>query len=402
MKEPIQEEIIAYIQFCNEIKKVILPPTFKGLQEKICSMLQINLELISSLLISYKDEDNDVVMVDSNEDYLILLDQIKNKQVNIINVEKNEKGNIDIDTCTKSIIKFQEKFDKNDEANNNFNIVSNQQFEINKQENKIENNKINININKDNINNNEINNNIKNNFDENSNDLEIKIINKEIYNNIDNNLNDSNSEEEIISPYKQKEKEKKIEENNNINIINQVNDINNINNIKDDNFNANANVNLNQTYLVFNLTCDLCSKFPIIKVLYYCPTCSIYICPECEKKPDINHRHSILKIQTKNQFDDLNEKINNKNEELSLEKNNNNSQINFGKIKDNIKDSVLKIFGGNKEENSIPKQNITQQMSLIQIARAQYGLEGISDQQLENAIRKTNGDIERAIPLLFK
>ena len=41
-------------------------------------------------------------------------------------------------------------------------------------------------------------------------------------------------------------------------------------------------------------------------------------------------------------------------------------------------------------------------MSLIQIARAQYGLEGISDQQLENAIRKTNGDIEKAIPLLFK
>ena len=188
----------------------------------------------------------------------------------------------------------------------------------------------------------------------------------------------------------------------NANVINTNTDTNiNITGINV-NVNANANVNLNQTYLVFNLTCDLCSKFPIIKILYYCPTCSIYICPECEKKPDINHRHSILKIQTKNQFDDLNEKINNKNEELSLEKNNNNSQINFGKIKDNIKDSVLKIFGGNKEENNIPIQNITQQMSLIQIARAQYGLEGISDQQLENAIRNTNGDIEKAIPLLFK
>ena len=72
------------------------------------------------------------------------------------------------------------------------------------------------------------------------------------------------------------------------------------------------------------------------------------------------------------------------------------------KIKDNIKDSVLKIFGGNKEEINIPKQNLAQQMSLMQIARAQYGLEGISDQQLENAIKKTNGDIEKAIPLLFK
>ena len=402
MKVQNSEEINGYVQFYNEIKKIILPRTFGEFQEKLKKMLQIESDLISSLIISYRDDDNDKVMVNSEEDYLILLEQIKNKQANIIIVEKDENANIDIDNCSQSLINFKEKNEKNNEANNNLNIVSNQQFEINKQENKIENNKININIKSNNINNNDINNNIKNNFDENSNDLEIKIINKEIYNNIDNNLNDSNSEEEIISPYKQKEKEKKIEENNNINIINQVNDINNINNIKDDNFNANANVNLNQTYLVFNLTCDLCSKFPIIKVLYYCPTCSIYICPECEKKPDINHRHSILKIQTKNQFDDLNEKINNKNEELSLEKNNNNSQINFGKIKDNIKDSVLKIFGGNKEENNIPKQNITQQMSLIQIARAQYGLEGISDQQLENAIRKTNGDIERAIPLLFK
>ena len=41
-------------------------------------------------------------------------------------------------------------------------------------------------------------------------------------------------------------------------------------------------------------------------------------------------------------------------------------------------------------------------MSLIQIARAQYGLQGISDNQLEEAIRKTNGNIENAIPLLFK
>ena len=68
------EEIIAYIQFYGEIKKVILPQTFEGLQEKIGKMLQINSEVISSLIISYKDEDNDSVMVNSNEDYLILLD----------------------------------------------------------------------------------------------------------------------------------------------------------------------------------------------------------------------------------------------------------------------------------------------------------------------------------------
>ena len=383
MKVQNSEEINGYVQFYNEIKKIILPRTFDEFQEKLKKMLQIESDLISSLIISYRDDDNDKVMVNSEEDYLILLEQIKNKQANIIIVEKDENANIDIDNCSQSLINFKEKNEKNNEANNNLNIVSNQQFEINKQENKIE--KLNIDI----KNNNDINNSDKNNinnFEEKNNELEINN-NKEFYNNIDNNLNDSNSEEEIMSPYLQKEKEQKNElNNNNINIINQINDIN-----------ANANVNLNQTYLVFNIACGLCNQFPIIKILYYCPTCSVYICPECENKPDINHRHSILKIQTQQQYSDLMEKINN-----SRNGNLENNQSNLAKIKDNIKDSVLKIFGNNKEEVNIPQPNLASQMSIIQIARAQYGLEGISDEQLQDAIRKTNGNIENAIPLLFK
>ena len=388
MNNQNSEEINGYIQFYNEIKKVILPLTYDEFQEKLKKMLQIESDLISFLIISYRDEDNDRVMVNTNEDYSILLEQIKNKQVNIITVEKEEKSNIDIDTCSQSLIKFKEKSDKNNEANNNLNIVSNQQFEINKQENKIEIINNNIKNNKDNDN--DINNNAKNNIntlEEINNELEINN-NKDFVNNIDNNLNDSNSEEEIISPYLQKEKEQKNNLNNNINIINQINDIN-----------ANANINLNQTYLVFNITCGLCNQYPIIKILYYCPTCSVYICPECEKKPDINHRHSILKIQTSQQYADLVEKINNSKENLLK---NNQNQSNLAKIRDNIKDSVLKIFGNNKEEENIPPQNLTSQMSIIQIARAQYGLEGISDEQLQDAIRKTNGNIENAIPLLFK
>ena len=374
-----KEEIIGYIQFYNEIKKVILPQTYEGLQEKLSTMLQINLDLIPLLIISYKDEDNDTVIVSSPDDYLILLEQIKNKQVKIINVEKDEKANINIDNCSKSLIKFKEK---KDEANN-LNIVSNQQFEINKQENKNEQNNIMINNIENNINNHQFNNMKK--------ELEI---NNNIYNNIDNDLNYSNSEDDISSPYDQKNKNLE-NNNNNIKIINQINNINNIGN------NINANVNLNQTHLVFNLTCGLCSQYPIINVLYYCPTCSLYICPECEKKPDINHRHSILKVQTQQQYADLNEKINNPKDGNNSENNVNRSGLE--KITNNIKDSVIKFFVGNNEENNQPQQqNLPQQMSLIQIARAQYGLQGISDNVLEEAIRKTNGDIEKAIPLLFK
>jgi len=374
-----KEEIIGYIQFYNEIKKVILPQTYEGLQEKLSTMLQINLDLIPLLIISYKDEDNDTVIVSSPDDYLILLEQIKNKQVKIINVEKDEKANINIDNCSKSLIKFKEK---QDEANN-LNIVSNQQFEINKQENKNEQNNIMINNIENNINNHQ--------FNIMKKELEI---NNNIYNNIDNDLNYSNSEDDISSPYDQKNKNLE-NNNNNIKIINQINNINNIGN------NINANVNLNQTHLVFNLTCGLCSQYPIINVLYYCPTCSLYICPECEKKPDINHRHSILKVQTQQQYADLNEKINNPKD--GNNSGNNINQSNIEKITNNIKDSVIKFFVGNNQENNQPQQqNLPQQMSLIQIARAQYGLQGISDNVLEEAIRKTNGDIEKAIPLLFK
>ena len=374
-----KEEIIGYIQFYNEIKKVILPQTYEGLQEKLSTMLQINLDLIPLLIISYKDEDNDTVIVSSPDDYLILLEQIKNKQVKIINVEKDEKANINIDNCSKSLIKFKEK---QDEANN-LNIVSNQQFEINKQENKNEQNNIMINNIENNINNHQ--------FNIMKKELEI---NNNIYNNIDNDLNYSNSEDDISSPYDQKNQNLE-NNNNNVKIINQINNINNIGN------NINANVNLNQTHLVFNLTCGLCSQYPIINVLYYCPTCSLYICPECEKKPDINHRHSILKVQTQQQYADLNEKINNPKD--GNNSGNNVNQSNLEKITNNIKDSVIKFFVGNNEENNQPQQqNLPQQMSLIQIARAQYGLQGISDNVLEEAIRKTNGDIEKAIPLLFK
>ena len=54
----------------------------------------------------------------------------------------------------------------------------------------------------------------------------------------------------------------------------------------------------------------LCHQFSIVKVLYYCHILNIPLCEECEEKLGINHRHSILKVQTNQQFDDLNSKIN--------------------------------------------------------------------------------------------
>ena len=84
----------------------------------------------------------------------------------------------------------------------------------------------------------------------------------------------------------------------------------------------------------------------------------------------------------------------------------------FAMIQNNIKDSVLgAIFGKNKKDENInniekginnnQQQMIPQKMNLIQLARAQYDLNGISDAQLQDAIEKSNGNIDDAIILLM-
>ena len=168
--------------------------------------------------------------------------------------------------------------------------------------------------------------------------------------------------------------------------------------------------------MVFPYNCNLCNQYPIVKVLYYCLVCGIPLCQDCEEKLGINHRHSILKIQTKEQFDDLNMKIQgnvNKKEKSDYNNNEDNSnQSNIQKIANNIKDSVLgAIFGKNKKDENInniekginnnQQQMIPQKMNLIQLARAQYDLNGISDAQLQDAIEKSNGNIDDAIILLM-
>ena len=392
MEENKNEEIIAYIKFYGEIKKVILSNTFDEFKLKLCKVLEINENLFNSLKLSYKDEDNDTISVSSEEDYNILIGQIKSKEVDIINIEKEGNANIDINACEKSILKFNEKLNKDEENekeeikinNKNLNIISYQQFEINNEENNnkkynnIQKNEIIIN---NNIPNNKINNNL---IIHNDNDLESPYIH---YNNFNNNIQ------------------------HNKNTIN-FNNLNYINN-------GNRNINLNnQTYMVFPYYCNLCNQYPIVKVLYYCLVCGIPLCQECEEKLGINHRHSILKVQTKQQYDDLQIKINgNSKEKVNIQNNNkdNSNQSGIQKIADNftntIKNSVLYLFGNdNKNENLNNIDNrgqiynqpmIPQKMNLIQLARAKYDLDGISDNQLQEAIEKANGNIDDAIVLLM-
>ena len=106
MENNKNEDIIAYIKFYHEIKKVILTPTFDEFKIKLCKVLQIDANLLNSLKLSYNDEDGDTIIVASEEDYNIFLGQITNKEVDILNIEKDENANIDINACSNSIIKI--------------------------------------------------------------------------------------------------------------------------------------------------------------------------------------------------------------------------------------------------------------------------------------------------------
>jgi len=407
MEDNENQEVIAYIKFYSEIKKVIMTPTFEELKKKICNLLQINEDSFNFLKLSYKDEDNDIITVSSEEDYNILLAQIKNKEVDILNIESEEDGNIDINACSHSIIKFHENIDKEDneeEKKNDFDIISSQQFEINKEEKK-ENQKNNIVIDSIQSSRIEINENNqdqlknKNNFDfqKNDNDLKSPYLQNDINDNNINNINNFNK--------------------NNINTRNNINNININNNMNNNNLSS-------QTYMVFPLSCNLCSQYPIVKILYYCLVCNIPLCEECEDKLGINHRHSILKVQTNQQFEDLNLRINScskgGNSQSNNNKNNNDNknspnenQSQIMNIFNNIKDSVISgIFGDdkkneninniNQEVNNKNEQIVPQRMSLIQLARAQYDLNGVSDNQLQEAIEKANGNIDEAVILLMQ
>ena len=307
----IEENLFANIEFNSKQKEIMLPPLFDSFVEKICKILNITIDSNSSLDFTYKDDEDEIINMNSDDDYQILLDQVKETNLEtIIFIKLKDNPNMDINACTQNFIKFKEE-------------------KINKKEvNKINDDSKNI---------------------DNSN---INILNTEKDNFIILNVKDDN---------------KNNKDNNDINKINET---------------INNNIDFSQTFITFLETCDLCYKYPIINILYYCLKCSVFICDSCERDPDIKHRHSIIKVQTKEQYIDLNKKIIN--------------STNDTKSKFNI------IFNGIKNSLKMNPIKVPQYMNIIQIARTRYNLEKIDNNKLKDALIKVNGDIDKAIILLQK
>ena len=141
--------------------------------------------------------------------------------------------------------------------------------------------------------------------------------------------------------------------------------------------------------IAFPYACSFCKAGPIYRVMYYCKECNFVICPRCELREGERHFHPLYKVQNGSQFKHL--------------------DINAVSTLDMIKDkmegaynSVLGFFGaGNNNANNSraqqQQQQVPQLVSVVQLARNIYDLSNVSDQQIEDALIKSKGNIDEAV-----
>lgn len=120
---------------------------YKDFISNICNILLISQDQFNSLLFSYIDEDGDSITISTEEDYMIFVQQIKEKFVNDLYIEFKQDSNIDQNICLGNALDYQEQIEK---ENNNIiknNNKINNNFNDNYINNNMNNNKINYDVN---------------------------------------------------------------------------------------------------------------------------------------------------------------------------------------------------------------------------------------------------------------
>ena len=424
----MKEEFKGTLKFYDEKITVLFPSNFDKFKVKLGEMLGLADDFFNNIRISYKDEDGDKVEIKVEEDYKLFIEEInKSKKLMELLVEVKEESNLLIKKCSSSIINYISKnssgninklseqikekhnsLELSDEIEPN-NIVKEEPNSMSKEEKEKENKN-------ENIKQEEKSNNNNNNMDK-KNDINVN-------NNIDNknNTNDKNKINNIDNIEKEKNNQKKVDLNNNNNINsnqnnndnqNKVNNNinnNNINNINNQNPQNSQNKNIQQPQLQnqkqsqikndsflyafsFPYSCKFCYKAPIYHALYFCNFCKYIICPDCELKEGPSHKHPFYKVQNSDQFETLN---------LGGE-----GASELDKLMEGF-NNFFGIFGGNmnnnnnnQNKNNVQKKNKPQRISLVQLARTNYDLRNVTDQQIEEALIKSKGNVDEAVVSLF-
>ena len=396
--------------FYGDEVPITFPPLYNNFVVLLREILGLEENFLSNIRLSYRDKDDDKIEIKTEQDYNIFFDDIRKGKPMTITIEVKEESNLDIKSCSSSILNYVEK--KSGNINNVSEEIKKNSIELNEEnnnkENKIDlsenvNNDINANKNnEENSNQLIMNNNINNINNINNNEIDLKEENNNIPQKQNNNINNISN----INNINNKNQE---QFNNNINNVNNINNSNNINNINIVPQNQNnisqisQNQNMNEIkankltnkylyMLQFPYACTLCRLGPIYRVMYYCKDCNIIICPKCEQREGERHYHPLYKVQNGSQFQYLNI----------------NGVSTMDKIMDKMEgayNSVLGFFGAggnnnneNNQNNRVQKQPpVPQLISIVQLARNIYDLRNVTDQQIEEALIKTKGNIDEAV-----
>ena len=415
-----------------------VPITFPLLYNQLLALLNeifgLEENVLSNIKLSYRDQDENKIEIKSEDDYRIFITNSQKGKQMIMTIEVNEESNLDIKKCSSSILNYVEK--KSGNINNLSEEIKKNSLELD-EVSEIKNERIL-----------DLDENISSGFgvdgknEENSKKL---IIDNNI-NNINNYINQNNNNQNKFKP---EEENKNLQQNKSINNQIQIQQQNN-NNINQNPFqqqNNNLN-NMNQIPLNSNMPqvyqpnyypqmsqynnisqfsqmsqpsqsimmgqydlnklsnkylymlsypfpCALCKTYPIYRVMYYCKGCAIVICENCEKREGEGHVHPFYKVQNISQFEFLN--INNitKRDPLMnvFERSYNFALDYIWKGKDPLNDPE-----NSYEKNRIQRQKQTAQLvSVVQMARNMYDLRNFSDQQIEEALIKEQGNIDQAV-----
>ena len=370
------EELKGKIKFYDDEADIFFPVDYKKFKERLGAILGLSEDMISNVKLSYKDEDGDKIEMKIEEDYNLFIEDAKRKdEILVMTVEIKEESNIDIKQCSSSIFAYVAKNSGN---------INNLSEEIKKKSLELS-DEISIN-NNSNINNEKENNN-KNIINEQNDNINKVILN----NNINQNINNQNNINNINAI-----------NNNNIN-NNNNNNINSINNINNNQRQQNVQrpqapnmaANRNLCVLSFPYQCNLCLRGPMYHAIYVCRECSLFICQNCELKEGPKHLHPLLKVQNHSQFEFL----------LGGNISDFEKIVNgVGNKIEGAVDSMLGFFGAKNNNNQNNKSSYDnkrpQWVSLVQLARSYYDLRNFTDQQIEDALLKSNKNIDQAVILL--
>ena len=250
----VKEKIEGIVNFEGKEKSISFPEDYNTLLEKIFSLFAISKEKQSFLIINYKNIYGIDDKISSQEEYSDFLQEISENKI-------SKKISISFDQISKNKIKGyrEDIYDKDDEEEDKDDIILNRGKMFSTIQKK------------------------QSGFFEDEFDI-YNILNESI----ENNKNDENNINNINN------------DNNNIH-----KNENNGNYHKNNNFKNDLAKSVFLPAISFPTHCNICQKFPIMRIMYFCNECQLFLCEECEKKLGYNHRHCYYKIRNKQQYQEM-------------------------------------------------------------------------------------------------